>query len=553
MLELTLSIAKNVVSVKANGADSHMFPLEALGLTEGQAKAFLDDPAPYGQRLYTALFPSGSPAEQALKALPLAPSEGSRIVLRLEHENLNQAPWEYLHNGRVYLAADYALIRTVPLATPFSAPAMPERMALLFIPSDPLLHGNAIPEYSLGVDTEWDDLLACLTKGDPALDLTKVVPPTIAGLQEAAVGLRGGIVHFTGHGAAGKDKSFLLFEKKSGAGDPVEATSIASLLRGKAALMLLSACQSATPGESEEANLAALLSRQGMPFVLGMQLSVPDASVRHFTNTFYEHLFAGEDLFEAVRQARLAVLNDSDLPQAVCALVMGIPVLYAADPSGEGKFRPAGNGLQTSPLPRPDLEGLPTAESGFYGRQRELVQIGEHLTAERPRQGENYLPLTVTLHGPGGIGKTALLRKAAFRFAWAFEGVLAVPLEPLPSLESVLERLEKFLGLTEGGRLDTESRAARAAEALHGKHILLALDNFESLAYAREGQDDVKKHTAADLFKFLRSLPTRGITLLTSSREPTGLPGEVRVEVPGLDEQAGADCSAPGFPAARMN
>jgi len=225
--------------------------------------------------------------------------------------------------------------------------------------------------------------------------------------------------------------------------------------------VVLSACLSAVPGEGPEANLARLLCQQGAPFVIGMQMVVPDFAARQFSTMFYRYLLAGEDIFEAVRQARLVVRPQSEL-------AMGIPVLYTSDAAHSGILRPDGNGLQVKEPPRPILEGLPTIESGFFGRQRELVEIGEHFTAERPRSGETYPPLTVTLHGSGGIGKTALLVKAAERFAWKFNGVLAIPLEPLPSPERMLERLEKALGVKADLATERETRLSDVSRAMQG-------------------------------------------------------------------------------------
>jgi len=180
-----------------------------------------------------------------------------------------------------------------------------------------------------------------------------------------------------------------------------------------------------------------------------------------------------------------------------------------------------------------DLSGLPVPEGGFFGRHRELVQIGERLVA---RHGAQRSAAVVTLHGTGGIGKTALLRRAAERFAWAFDGVLAVPLDPLPTRASVLGRMEGFLGLPEDPRLDPEGRQERVADALAPQRVLLALDNFETLTRAGDAGDT----DARALYRFLSGLPARGVAFLVSSRERTGLPGEVRVEVSGLDERAGA-------------
>jgi hypothetical protein len=497
MLTLTLTIPpnSNQVQVSADGAASHTFPLAALAFGEQQAAEFFETPERYGRRLYDALL--AGPAGAALQRL----ARPGRLILRLEDPALNGIPWEYLHDGRHFVATEYALARQVPgvsLPPQEAALLAARRPRLLFVPADPLLHHGQPAPYALGVEGEWDALRGDLTRLNPPLDLTLVLPPTMDALQQAAAGMRGGIVHFTGHGSADGRQTSLVFEQANGADDLIPAADFAARLRGRAALVLLSACLSATPGHSDEANLAALLSAQGTPYVLGMQLRVADRTARRFTDSFYHHLFCGEDVFEAVRQARLRVLGST--PGSASALEMGLPVLYAADPALPGVLLPAApeGGLHLSQPPAPTLDGLPPVESGFFGRQRELVRVGSLLTAERLRQGPGYPPLAVTLHGPGGIGKTALLLRAAARFAWAFaDGVLAVPLEPLPPPQRVLERLEAFCGLPDGGALELEARLERAARHLQEKRLLLALDNFESLLYARDGQDAERKSWAA--------------------------------------------------------
>ncbi len=532
MLTLALRPTANppVVSVFVNDLESHTFPIAALALNETQVDEFYANPSGYGQRLYTAIFPEGSQARQALHNL----TPGSHLVFQPHSRELGQVPWEYLFDGSRYLAAEYALLRNQPGSTADPQVAAPARLRFLFVPADPLLHGSQPAPYRLGIEQEWLDLRTDLTHLDPGVDLFNIQPPTFLALQDALAGVRSGLVHFTGHGISDKTHASLVFELPSGASDLVQAAKFAALVRGKAALVVLSACQSAAPGQAEEANLAALLSAQGIPFVLGMQLSVPDHSARVFTDKFYRYLFSGEDVYEAVRQARLALLQSSSV------LEMGIAVLYAANPQASGQFCPTQKGFTCTSAPSPTLEGLPQIESNFEGRQRELAQIGALLTAERPRDGQGAPPLTVTLHGPGGIGKTALLMRAATRFAWAFEGVLAQRLEPLPDPESLCERMEKLTSLPEGSLLPRAERLERLATHLSRKRLLLALDNFESLVHARDGGEPEKKAGAFAIFKFLRSLPARGVTLLVSSRVPSGLPGEKSVEVPGLDEHAGA-------------
>jgi len=405
----------------------------------------------------------------------------------------------------------------------------------LFVPSDPLLTPQGEPApYALSVAEEWAEIRDILREADPALELVRVVPPTADRLGEALAGVRGGIFHFTGHGGWDGRTASLLFEQPSGAADPVEAGRVADLLRGRASLAVLSACLSATPGESPEANLAALLCAQGVPFVLGMQFTVPDLSARQFAARFYRYLFRGETVLEAVRHGRLAVLNDPALPMEMRRLAFGTPVLYVQGPPLPEFPLPEERGLRVvEPAPRVDLSGLPVPEAGFFGRHRELVAIGERLVV---RHGAQRSAAVVTLRGTGGIGKTALLRRAAERFAWAFGGVLAVPLDPLPTLASVLGRMEGFLGLPEDPKLDPQGRRERVADALARQRVLLALDNFETLTRAGDAGDA----DARALYRFLSGLPARGVSFVVSSREATGLPGEVRVEVSGLDERAGA-------------
>ena len=544
MLTLHLSMRGNNVYVAVSGEESHTFPVADIAIGADRAREFFQNPCPYGQRLHNALFPAGSAAAEALRALPPAPHSEGILALHLETPDLYGPPWEYLHDGRRFLATDYAFVRLVSPEFPVGGgDDGPERRALFFVPADPLLQPDGTPSpHYLGVDTEWDDLRKILEETDPPLDVHRIVPPTVQRLNNALVGVRGAILHFTGHGTADGRNAYLLFEQPSGAADPAEPSRLAPAWRGAIWLAVLSACRSGMPGESLEANLAALLCAQSIPFALGMQLSVPDVTARRFTDGFYRALFRGATVPEAARQGRLTVLNDPGFPSELRHLLLGIPVLYAAAPLRPARMSP-GQGVRMPPDERArlDLAGLPVPQTGFFGRQRELVRIGELLTRERPRQGEIYPPLTVTLHGTGGIGKTALLRRAAERFAWNFERVIALSLEPLPSPADVLDRLERALGLPPAPEQQEEERFQRLTDALRDRRILLALDNVESLIYARDGADEAQRRASRAIYRFLSDLPVRGVALMASSRECTGLPGEQQVSISGLEEAAGAE------------
>jgi len=209
--------------------------------------------------------------------------------------------------------------------------------------------------------------------------------------------------------------------------------------------------------------------------------------------------------------------------------------LYAAHPDEAGVLNWSSKNAQTLNLFRPaDVSDLPSPASGLIGRQRELMRIGTQLLEATLRE-----PRTVTLHGAGGIGKTALLWQSLLRFAPSFELTLAIALDPLPSLESVLGRIERFLGLPTLRSNDTQEREALVRNALTGKRTLLGLDNFDTLNYALNEKDSDEEKTAKSLHTFFISLAANGVTLCVTSREVTNLPGETIEEIQGLTNENG--------------
>jgi hypothetical protein len=257
-----------------------------------------------------------------------------------------------------------------------------------------------------------------------------------------------------------------------------------------------------------------------------MQFNLPDPFAPNISGQFYNYLAHGHAVPEAARQARRAVKRENEF-------FVGMIALYAAHPDEVGKLVWRGAGVQTVSLFRPaDVSDLPIPASGLIGRQRELMRIGTRLL-------EDKKPLTVTLHGAGGIGKTALLREALLRFAPSFELTLAIGLDPLPSLESVLGRIERFLGLPSPCSNDTKEREALVRNALTSKRTLLGLDNFETLNYALNEKGSDKEKTAKSLHTFFKSLAANGVTLCVTSREVTNLPGETIEDIQGLSNENG--------------
>ncbi len=177
---------------------------------------------------------------------------------------------------------------------------------------------------------------------------------------------------------------------------------------------------------------------------------------------------------------------------------------------------------------------LPVALTPFIGRQRELDQLEKLLATSR----------LLTLTGVGGAGKSRLaLRLAAEvqdRFA---DGVWVVELGSISDPSLVASEMMTALGiLVSGLGLETTAPVERLCDYLRPREVLVVLDTCE--------------HVVKAVSELVRVLLARcpGVTILTTSREVLGLPGEVPWPLPGLtlppmgvehpDDLAGSDAVA---------
>jgi predicted ATPase/class 3 adenylate cyclase/DNA-binding CsgD family transcriptional regulator len=153
---------------------------------------------------------------------------------------------------------------------------------------------------------------------------------------------------------------------------------------------------------------------------------------------------------------------------------------------------------------------LPTQLSSFIGRGEELAELGEAL-------GEARL---LTLTGAGGCGKTRLaLQIAADALERYPDGAWWVELAPLADPERLGDALATAIGVRP---LPGVSAAEAAAAHLANKHALVVLDNCEHLLGPCAGLAEQLLHGCPEL------------TVLVTSREPLGLPGETSWRVPSL-------------------
>lgn len=126
----------------------------------------------------------------------------------------------------------------------------------------------------------------------------------------------------------------------------------------------------------------------------------------------------------------------------------------------------------------------------------------------------------MTLTGAGGAGKTRLAVESAARVAADFsDGVWYVDLAPITIPEVAPVTVARTLGLPDQPGRSTMDLLVRF---FGDKKILLLLDNCEHLLDA----------CGAMAIELLAACPQ--LTILATSREPLGLPGELSWRVPSL-------------------
>jgi predicted ATPase/DNA-binding SARP family transcriptional activator len=207
----------------------------------------------------------------------------------------------------------------------------------------------------------------------------------------------------------------------------------------------------------------------------------------------------------------------------------------APAPAPPGAHAPAAQDAGPPRTPAPDNAGPGAGNrrarlTSFVGREAELAALRADLAAAR----------LVTLTGPGGTGKTRLSQELGDLTAGEWpDGVWYVELAPVDDPRTVPEaavnalRLREVLltGVSSAERTLTGEEKARAVDPARqlteycaSRRLLLVLDNCEHLIDAAAALAD----------RLLTRCP--GLTVLATSREPLGVPGELVRPVGTLPE-----------------
>ncbi|WP_231388143.1 LuxR C-terminal-related transcriptional regulator [Mycobacterium sp. 360MFTsu5.1] len=153
---------------------------------------------------------------------------------------------------------------------------------------------------------------------------------------------------------------------------------------------------------------------------------------------------------------------------------------------------------------------LPPQLTSFIGRGADMADVMRLLDEGR----------LVTLTGAGGAGKTRLAIEVAARMAPdCRDGVYYVDLAPITDPDVVPIAAARALALPDQPGRSTMDALLRF---VGDRNLLVVLDNCEHLLDA----------CAALVVAILAAAP--GVTVLATSREPVGVPGEVTRQVPSL-------------------
>jgi predicted ATPase/class 3 adenylate cyclase/DNA-binding CsgD family transcriptional regulator len=155
-------------------------------------------------------------------------------------------------------------------------------------------------------------------------------------------------------------------------------------------------------------------------------------------------------------------------------------------------------------------QNLPVQFTSFVGREADMAQVRDLVTQNR----------LVTLTGAGGVGKTRMAIQIAGQSTGEFaDGTWYVDLAPITDPDLVPITTARALGLPDQpGRSTMETLSRSIAD----RQMLVVLDNCEHLLDA----------SATLTLALLASCPR--LTLLTTSREPIGVSGELSWRVPSL-------------------
>ena len=402
--------------------DGQSAPADWLSVAIRHAQREAGDQAlQVGHQLSELIF--GVPDVSSLfqQARGAAASAGEQLLLRLlvAPQEIGAWPWELLLDPQrpdqyLTLARDVHVVRAARSRTyPVRVQPVEPPLNLLMVMSSPLMSGSAEQESPFDLYEEKRSLLAELRplveKGLLRIEVED--RPTVERLHARIGRQQRGfhLLHYLGHA----QPAGLKLELPNGLGDLISGERFARLLQQMPDLRLavFAGCETARapsdpapqvwPGRLSVADYCV---RDACPMVIGMQAVLPFGTERLFTRFFYQALTAGQPVADALRLARLAIIDDQDSGRPL--VNWSVPALFVGGSLPGPIIDPA---AKAEPQPRPTRIAL-----RLDARQRDLRFISR-LTQLREAidvlSGDSAVRLLQVIGLPG-TGKSSFLDRA---------------------------------------------------------------------------------------------------------------------------------------------
>jgi tetratricopeptide (TPR) repeat protein len=548
-----------------------------FGVWEDRGPAVQAKLACWGDLLFGSVFGVG-PARDAYQR---ARDRGLEVVFRSAEPGLLALPWELMRDGTgpVALGAG-GISRSLPVADKAQTLEVAGgQLRVLMVISRPA--GTE----DVGFQMVARPLLERLETVRGKVSLTVLRPPTFDALREvvtraADAGEPFHVVHFDGHGAmpgrvgsgaviggrpammAAPGEGVLAFELPGGGSDYVGASKVAAALaEGKVPVVVLNACQSGAVGKALEASVATALLNAGCAAVVAMAYSVYAVAAADFMAAFYESVFTGDSVGQAVTAGRRRLFSHNGRPSPRGDMPLAdwlVPVHYmreevrfpqacAARPASAPSLDEALDQIRAASSQPAATEDPLAAVGAFVGRDDLFYQLE---TAAR-------LQHVVVLTGPGGTGKTELAK--GFARWWRDTGgvddsrlVAWHSFEPgfaTFGLDGVIIGIGRALFGTHFARLDAPHRLDTVKWLLAQYRVLLVWDNFESVkempgpAGATPPLDEAGCSALKAFLEWVRD-HSRSVVIITSRAQEEWLGPVRRILVGGLNRAEAARYAA---------
>lgn len=322
--------------------DLKIFLLEVSQTRKINIRGAIPQPArptvDFGKKLFNSVF-SGNVRDTYMSARTEAEQKGYGLRVRLRlvgTPELADLPWEYLYDGRDFLAlsGNSPLVRYIDLPSPPRPFAVRLPLRILVTISDP--HFYPV----LDVEKEKVNIERALRgmTNDQKVELVFTADATLKTLQRTLQKARSEgkpfhIWHFIGHGGfdPASQAGQLALCDSDGLPSMADGFQLGTLFNTypEIRLVLLNACEGARNSPKDPfAGVAASLVERGIPAVIGMQFEITDTAAITFSEEFYSALVNGLPVDAALTEARRAVFF---MPNWI---EWATPVLFMRSPDG---------------------------------------------------------------------------------------------------------------------------------------------------------------------------------------------------------------------------